>query len=254
MRYSGTDSPILSRKVALGMFQSFYASHEDFAPIYFRTIYRIFDVINKSEVKDEVKVKYAKLIRCQFTETELVMLRYNAMWPVGKNMRVLINEFNLLKHICPLDMLEYLEWRNRFSFSDRHKVNILLYMVQKQVHDLFLSNETTRAITSFKTKYNINVSKLENGTVCKFDFTRNTRIQINYDSFTSFDSVTIDEIRLLFVAWFKEIFVYSNYAMFNYRVEINYDGVERNVPKEHFSLIIARPDHKKLIVSSVQMN
>lgn len=243
-----------SRKVALGMFQSFYASHEDFAPIYFRTIYRIFDVINKSEVKSEVKVKYAKLIRCQFTETELVMLRYNAMWPVGKNMRVLINEFNLLKHICPLDMLEYLEWRNRFSFSDRHKVNILLYMVQKQVHDLFLSNETTRAITSFKTKYNINVSKLENGTVCKFDFTRNTRIQINYDSFTSFDSVTIDEIRLLFVAWFKEIFVYSNYAMFNYRVEINYDGVERNVPKEHFSLIIARPDHKKLIVSSVQMN
>lgn len=98
-----------SRKVALGMFQSFYASHEDFAPIYFRTIYRSFDVINKSEVKDEVKVKYAKLIRCQFTETELVMLRYNAMWPVGKNMRVLINEFNLLKHICPLDMLEYLE-------------------------------------------------------------------------------------------------------------------------------------------------
>ena len=50
------------------------------------------------------------------------------------------------------------------------------------------------------------------------------------------------------------LFVYSNYAMFNYRVEINYDGVERNVPKEHFSLIIARPDHKKLIVSSVQMN
>ena len=48
--------------------------------------------------------------------------------------------------------------------------------------------------------------------------------------------------------------VYSNYAMFNYRVEINSDGVERNVPKEHFSMIIARPDHKKLIGSSVQMN
>lgn len=95
-----------SRKSALGMFQSFYASHEDFAPIYFRTIYRIFDVINKAEVKDDIKVRYAKLIRCQFAETELVMLRYNAMWPVGKNMRVLINEFNLLKHICPLDMLE----------------------------------------------------------------------------------------------------------------------------------------------------
>lgn len=243
-----------SRKAALGLFQSFYDSHEDFAPIYFRTIYRIFDVIDKAKVNDDVKVKYAKLIRCQFTETELVMLRYNAMWPVGKNMRALINEFNLLKHIRPLELLEYLEWRNRLTESSRRKVNILLYMVQKQVHDLFLSNDTTRAITSFKTKYNINVSKLENGTVCKFDFTRNTRIQINYDLFTSFDSVTIEEIRLLFVAWFKEMFVYSNYAMFNYRVEINSDGVERNVPKEHFSLIIARPDHKKLIVSSVQMN
>ena len=103
-------------------------------------------------------------------------------------------------------------------------------------------------------KYNINVSKLTNGTVCKFDFTRNTRTQINYDLFTCFDSVTIEEIRSLFVTWFKEIFVYSNYGLFNYRVEINSDGVERNVTKEHFSLIIARPDHKKLIVSSVQMN
>lgn len=243
-----------SRKVALGLFQSFYDSHEDFAPIYFRTIYRIFDVIDKAKVNDDVKVKYAKLIRCQFTETELVMLRYNAMWPVGKNMRALINEFNLLKHIRPLELLEYLEWRNRLTESSRRKVNILLYMVQKQVHNLFLSDDTTRAITSFRTKYNINVSKLENGTVCKFDFTRNTRIQINYDLFTSFDSVTIEDIRSLFVAWFKEMFVYSNYAMFNYRVEINYDGVERNVPKEHFSMVIARPDHKKLIVSSVQMN
>ena len=242
-----------SRKVALGLFQSFYDSHEDFAPIYFRTIYRIFDVIDKAKVNDGVKVKYAKLIRCQFTETELVMLRYNSMWPVGKNMRALINEFNLLKHIRPLELLEYLEWRNRLTESSRRKVNILLYMVQKQVHDLFLSNDTTRAITSFRTKYNINVSKLENGTVCKFDFTRNTRIQINYDLFTSFDSVTIEEIRSLFVAWFKEIFVYSNYAMFNYRVEINCDGVERNVSKEHFSMTIARPDHEKLIVSSVQL-
>lgn len=243
-----------SRKAALGLFQSFYDSHEDFAPIYFRTIYRIFDVIDMAKVNDDVKVKYAKLIRCQFTETELVMLRYNAMWPVGKNMRALINEFNLLKHIRPLELLEYLEWRNRLTESSRRKVNILLYMVQKQVHNLFLSDDTTRAITSFRTKYNINVSKLENGTVCKFDFTRNTRIQINYDLFTSFDSVTIEDIRSLFVAWFKEMFVYSNYAMFNYRVEINSDGVERNVPKELFSLIIARPDHKKLIVSSVQMN
>lgn len=72
--------------------------------------------------------------------------------------------------------------------------------------------------------------------------------------FTSFDSVTIEEIRSLFVAWFKEIFVYSNYAVFNYRVEIKSDEVERNVPKEHFSMVIARPDHKKLIVSSVQLD
>lgn len=72
--------------------------------------------------------------------------------------------------------------------------------------------------------------------------------------FTSFDIVNIDEIKSLFVAWFKEMFVYSNYAMFNYRVEINIDGVERTFPKEHFSITIARPDHKKLIVSSVQLD
>ena len=238
-----------SRKAALSQFQSFYDSNIDITPIYFRTIYRIFDVINEAPVDEDIKVKYAKLIRCQFTDNELVFLRYNAMGQLGKNMRPLINKYNLLKHIHPLDLLEYHEWRKCFPVSSRNKVNTLLYMIQKQIHDLFLSTESTRAITSIMTKYNINVSRLSNATVCKFDFTRNTGITIKYDLFTCFDSLPIDMIKALFVNWLRDVFVFSNFGMFNSSVEIKPSTVERKENKEHFSVTIKRKDNQKIVVS-----
>ena len=238
-----------SRKAALALYQNFYDSNVDFCPIYFRTIYRIFDVINKAPVPEEIKIKYAKLIRCQFTDSELVLLRYNAMGQLGKNMRPMINKYNLLKHIHPLALLEFHEWRKRFPSSSRNEVNILLYMVQKQIHDLFLSSDSTRAITSILTKYNINVSKLNKETVCKIDFTRNTAVRIKYDLFTCFDPIAIDMIKALFVNWLKDVFVFSNFGMFNSRVEVKTSAIEHRGNKEHFNITINRSDNQKIVVS-----
>ena len=93
------------RKVAVGYFTNYLASHVDFVPIYYRVLYRIFDLIEFSGISESDKVRYAKIVRSQFTDTELVLMRYNAMTQVGKNMVSYINEFNLLKHLPPLEML-----------------------------------------------------------------------------------------------------------------------------------------------------
>lgn len=236
-----------SYRAALSTFENFCDMNTDFVPIYFRTVYHIFDVINRASVNTEVKVKYVKLVRCQFTDTELVFLRYNAMGNLGRNMQKLIVKYNLLKHIHPLDLLEFYRYRRMFVQVDRNKVNTILYMVRKKVHELFLSNNSsTEAITSLRTKYNINVSKNAEATICKFDLTRNRNVVLQHDLFTSLDLVGIDDIKKLFTDWFYELFDYSNFTEFKSRVIIIGSSVDRHDNKEHFSLTIKRRDNTKL--------
>ena len=68
-----------NRKEAVGCFMNLYAAHEDFMPIYYRTLYRIFDMIETTDIDDSEKVKYAKIVRSQLTDSELLLLRYNSM-------------------------------------------------------------------------------------------------------------------------------------------------------------------------------
>ncbi len=44
-----------SRKEAVGCFMNFYAAHEDFTPIYYRTLYRIFNMIETIDIGDDEK-------------------------------------------------------------------------------------------------------------------------------------------------------------------------------------------------------
>lgn len=64
---------------AKNAFSLFYLKHKSKIAIYYRTLYRIFDLIDSSVLLESSKKKYAKIIRAQLTESELFFLRYNAM-------------------------------------------------------------------------------------------------------------------------------------------------------------------------------
>ena len=125
-----------NRKEAVGYFMNFYASHEDFTPIYYKTLYRIFDMIEITDITKEEKVEYAKNVRSQLTDSELVLLRYNAMTVYGRNMRKYIVKYNLLKHIPAMGLLEYKKWRKTLTYAMRDKLNVVLYLLRKNIHDL----------------------------------------------------------------------------------------------------------------------
>ena len=101
------------RKRAVEAYFEFYANNRDFAPLYFRTLYRLLEEIDGSgsNVYEE-KIKYIKIIRSQFSDSELVFIRYNAMTPMGTNFAPYINRYNLLKHLPPLELLEFKEWKS----------------------------------------------------------------------------------------------------------------------------------------------
>lgn len=96
-------------------FRGFYSNNRHQSSVYFRLIYRIFNILYYSGLKNQDQLPYAKIFRCQLSEEELFFLRYNAFTENGKKMRQYINSFNLLKHLPVMSLLEFCHWKNRFS-------------------------------------------------------------------------------------------------------------------------------------------
>lgn len=244
------ECPTIERKIAVEYYKSFYSMYQDFTPPYFRVLYRMFNLITEAEIEESQRVQYAKLLRAQFTSTEVIFMRYNAMTQLGKNFRNYINEYNLLKHIRPLELMEFNKYSNFFDVSLREKANETLYIIRKNIHTLYQdSNCRSRAYTSYKAKYKINFSKV-NDDEFKFDFHRRINIVIGkYDDFSCYDAVTIQHIEELIEYWLKEIFVFSNFSEYNKGVCFNSNIIQNGNSTEHFSINVKSKTGDKLRIS-----
>lgn len=153
--FDETTSYNLRRKRAVDAYFEFYANNRDFAPLYFRTLYRLLEEIDGSgsNVYEE-KIKYIKIIRSQFSDSELVFIRYNAMTPMGANFAPYINRYNLLKHLPPLELLEFKEWKGMLTTQQANALNVILLNVKKGLVQM-LSGLWVKTINSSAKKYRI---------------------------------------------------------------------------------------------------
>lgn len=78
-------------KEAVDTYLKFYEEKRSLLSSYYRLLYRIMQTIDDANVDDETKRRYAKIFRCQISEEELILLRYNASTHYGKKMQVYIN-------------------------------------------------------------------------------------------------------------------------------------------------------------------
>ncbi len=128
------DNPTLIRKKAVSAFQSFYANTQDFSPIFFRTVYGILNLLNSNDSQTEqVRIGLMKVLRSQLTTTELIMLRYNTMTKMGNKSTLLINRFNMLKHLPPMELLEYKVWSMKMTLEEREFTNQLLMIIKQNI-------------------------------------------------------------------------------------------------------------------------
>ncbi|MBS3797131.1 putative phage abortive infection protein [Pseudoalteromonas sp. BDTF-M6] len=91
-----------SNDIYLGVF---YSKKEELTH-YFRLVYRIIKTIDDSEIDDEEKFIYIKILRSQLSENELLALYYNSHSYYGENSYKLILKYNLLKHLPSISKLE----------------------------------------------------------------------------------------------------------------------------------------------------
>lgn len=75
----------------------FYEPHATALAHYFRVLYRILKLIETTDIPNQLT--YAKILRAQLSEQELVLLFYNSFIPEGKKMQRFLEKFSLLKHL-----------------------------------------------------------------------------------------------------------------------------------------------------------
>ena len=150
------------RKKAVSTFQTFYASTQDFSPVFFRTVYSLLNLLDSNDKDTEKeRIRLMKVLRSQLTNTELIMLRYNSMTKIGSKSTELINRFNILKHLAPMDLLEYKPWSKKMTREERDFTNQLLMIIKQNIKKVFNKSVRTNNIESYSNNimnYNTHVS------------------------------------------------------------------------------------------------
>lgn len=130
-----------ANKKAIHAYELFYILNKDNIAHYYRTLYRIFRFIDTAPFEFEDKMRYAKTARALMSESELFFLYYNAQTDYGKNFIILINNYNLLKHLPILEKLEFKWLSVQFDMEMLMSMSQLLYEVKKDCVKIFTKKQ-----------------------------------------------------------------------------------------------------------------
>lgn len=83
----------LAREVNESLYAQFYSKNEDRLGPYFRTLARVFDLIDRSALPQAEKVRYADIARALLTRSELVLLIFNSSTSRGFHFRPLMERY-----------------------------------------------------------------------------------------------------------------------------------------------------------------
>lgn len=241
------------------LFDTQYIIHRDSMAVHFRLLYQIFQVIWTSELRGEKKAMLSKMLRSQFTEHELLLLRYNCLTSNGKKMRFYVNQFNLLKHLPVTHLLEFKKWVNGLTDVQRNRLDSECISIRKNIKNLLIKDDGKEEIQPimYSVKYTGNIKITADKKTCYFELVRNTNVQSSSDV-TSMDKVLDqwddEKIKSFFVDLFKYIFDYSNFSIYNSigELEVKHDIKTEENGKKHTVWTLVKKDKSPLVISMPQ--
>lgn len=111
-------------KSAVAEYVDFYSRNSAYLSVHLRMLYLLVSLVSESNLDEKDKVLYAKLVRGQLSEFEMIMLRYNCLCSYGQKMQRFCNEFNLTKHVPIMQLLEFKKYYNVLFDKDRAQPNV----------------------------------------------------------------------------------------------------------------------------------
>ena len=208
-----------NQKKALHMYMDFYLVHKSKLGICYRTLFRIYELIDNAKILDEnSKKNYLKIVRAQLTESELFFLRYNAMCFYGSGFIKYLNKYNVLKHLPVFELLEFKYWKEKTIPIESVGLNILFHYLEKQIYQKLhkensIKKSTIQLPDSKKYAFKIIIDKNRSSlTIFCFISDGKTNTCKEYAGFDKFDMEPLQE---LFDCFLKEIFIHKTFTKVN---------------------------------------
>lgn len=207
---------------AVKLYEDFYAQHREHLSVHLRMLYQLlYFISNSQDIDERTKVEYAKAIRGNLTEAELIFIRYNCRCPFGKKLQPFVNEFNLLKHLPLISLFEFRKWAIMLDDNgQKTAINSVFISIRKMLCNLMLSTDTIgedKYECGKKWRFVILYRKADNTLLIKLqkieDATRRGTITPAIEK--AFDKLELDNLEGLFTDYFRELFFYSNFCVYN---------------------------------------
>ena len=229
---------------ALKLYMFLYIEYKSKLSIYYRILYRIYDLIdNATNIEESSKKDYLKIIRAQLTESELFFLRYNAMGFYGAKFTTYLNKYNVLKHLPILDLLEFKDWAKDVDEIEKTGINIIFNFIEAMINQKIKKQESNNYVIRLpdSSKYFIRViidKSCSRLTMLCFIHNQGENKSLEY---AGLDKFTAKRTQALFDCFLKEIFVYKTFKEVNALESLDF-----------FSQKVAREGNVDCIISGVQ--
>ncbi len=242
--YSPTNSFYKNRKIAIDAYTQFYIANKENIAHYFRTLYRLFRLIDETNYTWKEKMSYAKIVRAQLSESELFFLNYNACTPYGAKFRELIVRFNLTKHLPLLERIEFKSYKAKLTGDKVNSINILF----EEILEFLKSDKPKFYKTYLKGRFAFLIEKTD--IIIDITITRNDNQAFsNYlqEGF-GLNDFTNSELESLLKCWALETLSNRNYNMVNSieNVKLNVDIINLGNNKSKVICKVETKDGKQI--------
>lgn len=243
---------------AKNKFSEFYASNRLILSSYFRLLYRIMQTIRDAKVDECVKIRYSKIFRCLLSEDELLLLRYNAMSNYGVKMQICINQYNILKHLPFMRLLEFhYDSVSNLSLQYKDLFDNIFLDVRKYLVDAFCQKLVDDK--KFEQKYKINNRTFRVIVSWTSEQKSEVKVEISYSlaGTTAANRVVNDESIIKLLEYFmSEIFVYVSFERYQKveKIKIQADSNTEKRSRNHtIWATVSQTEGYPLVLSQVQL-
>lgn len=250
---------------AISEYMDFYSNNRLYLAVHFRMLYLLTSLVSTSGLETNDKVLYAKLIRGQLSESEMTMLRYNCHSEYGVKMQKICNEFNLIKHLPVMQLLEFQEHYNNLKNVAKGEnikelivgLDTMFITIRKYAKNI-LEKDGPIKITYDKCKsYIIELRVTEDRKMFTMTLVKDTKVERRGGGIRlsatekALDYYTDEQLNKLFKDYLTELFYVSNFYQYNEEKNVDKGDSAKNGNIYSFTLTIN--SNKRLALSSNQV-
>ena len=178
----------------------------------YKTLFQLLSLVENGNISRKDKVEYLKILRSQFTESELLCIRYHIKSGDYRKFAYLVNKSNLMKHLALFELLEFKYWKERLQPIELKLANDFFISLFKAVR-----NNECHCVSSDNS---LDVKIINTQNSLRLDV-----VKAHEDS-SWFSHYSIHEFENLCEGIIKELVMFSNYSCYNNYKELYFSSAK----------------------------